>query len=62
MPGKSRVHFVLSLVFCAGALLVSGCVSPTGTYPNPNGPRNGNGVLVDPQTGIVLPGESEGGV
>jgi hypothetical protein len=41
--------------------LLAGCVSAPGTYPDPNGPRNGMGLLVDPQTGVVLPGQSQGG-
>jgi hypothetical protein len=42
------------------ALLVS-CVSPPGSYPDPNGPRNGAGFLVDPQSGVTLPGTGDSG-
>lgn len=47
----------------ASVVLLAGCgiVSPPGTYPDPNGPRNGMGLLVDPRTGVVLPGQPEGG-
>jgi hypothetical protein len=47
----------------ASVVLLAGCgiVSRPGTYPDPNGPRNGMGLLVDPLTGVVLPGQPEGG-
>ena len=46
------------LITLAAALLLGGCgiVSKPGTYPDPNGPRNAKGALVDPKTGILLPG------
>jgi hypothetical protein len=48
---------------CAAMVLLAGCgiVSRPGTYPNPSGPLDGNGLRVDPQTGVVLPGQSESG-
>ena len=42
------------------ALLV-GCVAPRGSYPDPNGPRNTAGFLVDPKSGIPLPGTGDSG-
>ena len=47
------------LVLGATALLLSGCISPPGTYPDPTGPRDPKGRLVDPRTGIPLPGQGE---
>jgi hypothetical protein len=61
MARESRFHRLALLALGAIALLLTGCVSPPGTYPDPNGPRNGDGLLVDPQTGLVLPGQSEVG-
>jgi hypothetical protein len=43
----------------ATALLLAGCISPPGTYPDPTGPRDPKGRLVDPRTGIPLPGQGE---
>ena len=47
----------------AALLFLNACGlgSPPGTYPDPNGPRNGDGFLVDPKTGVTLPGQPEGG-
>jgi hypothetical protein len=61
MAGKSTFHGAAALALCATALLLAGCVSAPGTYPDPNGPRNGDGLLVDPQTGVVLPGQPDVG-
>jgi hypothetical protein len=44
------------------ALLVAGCASPPGTYPDYNGPRNGDGFLIDPRTGLELPGQADPGL
>jgi hypothetical protein len=41
------------------AALLTGCISPPGTYPDPNGPRDPKGRLVDPHTGIPFPGQGE---
>jgi hypothetical protein len=48
------------LVLGLTALLVAGCSAP-GTYPAENGPRNGAGFLVDPRTGMELPGQGNPG-
>ena len=47
----------------ATIVLLAGCsiVSQPGTYPDPNGPRDGMGALIDPRTGVVLPGQPQGG-
>jgi hypothetical protein len=44
------------------ALLLAGCTSPPGTYPDYNGPRNGDGFLIDPHTGLELPGQADPGI
>jgi hypothetical protein len=54
-------HKMALLILGATALLLCGCVSAPGTYPDPNGPRDGDGFLVDPHTGIELPGQPDGG-
>jgi hypothetical protein len=61
MARASIFHRILLSALGAGILLLSGCSAP-GTYPDPNGPRNGDGLLVDPRTGITLPGQSDGGI
>lgn len=61
MVRQPRFYRAALLALAAGALLLAGCASPPGTYPDPNGPRDGDGLLVDPQTGIVLPGQSDVG-
>ena len=48
------------LVLGLTALLVAGCSAP-GAYPDYHGPRNGDGVLVDPRTGLELPGQADPG-
>ncbi len=53
------------IAFCAALPWLVGCAAPTvtaGAYPDPQGPRNGVGALVDPRTGIALPGQNQGGV
>jgi hypothetical protein len=56
----AQIAFLLG----AGVLLLGGCgiVSKPGTYPDPNGPRNAKGALVDPKTGILLPGLCDDGI
>jgi hypothetical protein len=49
------------LVMGLTALLLAGCVWGPGTYPDYNGPRNGDGFLVDPLTGLELPGQADPG-
>jgi hypothetical protein len=51
---------VLALVLTA--LLAAGCASPPGTYPDYNGPRNGDGFLIDPRSGLELPGQADPGL
>ena len=51
---------LLSMVGMVG-LLLAGCGPPPGPRPDPNGPRSGTGFLVDPQTGITLPGQPDNG-
>jgi hypothetical protein len=50
------------LALCLTALLLAGCASPPGTYPDYNGPRNGDGILTDPHTGLELPGQGDPGI
>ena len=40
---------------------LAGCASPPGSYPDPNGPRNAAGFLVDPHSGLSLPGTGDSG-
>jgi hypothetical protein len=61
MVRETRFHRAAQLALASSVLFLAGCVSPPGTYPDPNGPRDGDGLLVDPQTGIVLPGQSDTG-
>jgi hypothetical protein len=61
MATELTFHRILLSALGASLLLLSGCVSAPGTYPDPNGPRNGEGLLVDPQTGVALPGQSDQG-
>jgi hypothetical protein len=62
MSVKFTLQGAILAMLGATALLLAGCiVSAPGTYPDPNGPRNSMGMLIDPQTGVVLPGQSEGG-
>jgi len=51
---------VLALVLTA--LLAAGCASPPGTYPDYNGPRNGDGFPIDPRSGLELPGQADPGL
>jgi hypothetical protein len=63
MSGRVRRDGTTLLIFLAAALLLAGCiVSAPGTYPDPNGPRDSKGRLVDPKTGIPLPGQGEDGI
>jgi hypothetical protein len=57
----ARCRLLIKAAFCAALVLLAGCgvVSRAGSYPDPNGPRNGDGRLVDPRTGITLPGQSD---
>jgi hypothetical protein len=59
---KSKVRRASSLAVGVAARFPFGYVSPPGSYPDFNGLRNGDCVLVNPQTGVVLSGESEGGI
>ena len=58
----TRKRTIVSTLGATG-LLLAGCsiISAPGTYPDPNGPRNAKGHLVDPQTGILLPGQRDDG-
>jgi hypothetical protein len=58
MARKSMLYRVTML---ATILLLAGCASPNGTYSNQYGPRNGDAMLVDPHTGVALPGQSDPG-
>jgi len=51
-----------AVILGATAFLLAGCISAPGTYPDPNGPRDPKGRLVDPHTGIPFPGQGEDGV
>jgi hypothetical protein len=59
----ARLRFAGMATLCVALFFLAGCAatSRVGTYPNPNGPRNGDGALVDPKTGVTLPGQAEGG-
>jgi hypothetical protein len=61
MAGESRLGATAAGLLVLTGLLLSGCVSPRGTYPDPNGPRSGTGFLVDPHTGLTLPGQPDSG-
>jgi hypothetical protein len=56
LPSTALVALVLT------ALLAAGCAAPPGTYPDYDGPRNGDGFLIDPQTGLELPGQADPGL
>jgi hypothetical protein len=58
MARKSTLYRVTMLMT---ALLLAGCASSHGTYFNQFGPRNGEAMLVEPQTGVALPGQSDPG-
>ena len=47
-----------ALAMCTAASLVSGCTKPTDATVNPG--RDTQGQVVDPKTGIVLPGQGGG--
>ena len=57
----ARKSTLCRVTMLATILLLAGCASPHGTYSNPYGPRNGDAMLVDPYTGVVLPGQSDPG-
>jgi hypothetical protein len=59
---KAKSNWMAVLALGMAAFVLGGCVSPPGTYPDQNGPRNGDGVLVDPHTGVTLPGQYDGGI
>jgi hypothetical protein len=61
MAVKFTLQGAILAMLGATVLLLAGCISAPGTYPDPNGPRNSMGMLIDPQTGVVMPGQSEGG-
>jgi hypothetical protein len=56
LPSTALLALVLT------ALLAAGCAAPPGTYPDYNGPRNGGGFLIDPRTGLELPGQADPGL
>jgi hypothetical protein len=64
MTGRVRCTATIVLMLSASALLLGGCgiVSKPGTYPDPTGPRNAKGALVDPKTGLLLPGFCDDGI
>ena len=57
MLNDSALRLAILTMLGASALLLTACAS--GPRPDQNGPRNGNGQLVDPRTGISLPGQPE---
>jgi hypothetical protein len=61
MVNEFKRRRVAASLLGLSAILLAGCVSPPGTYPDPSGPRNGDGFLVDPRTGVTLPGQPEAG-
>jgi hypothetical protein len=63
MAGDAKRKTIVALLLGATALLLTGCIiSAPGTYPDPKGPRDAKGFLVDPQTGIELPGTGCDGI
>jgi hypothetical protein len=59
MTGRALRRATMMIMLGATAFLVAGCISEPGTYPDPTGPRDPKGRLVDPRTGIPLPGQGE---
>ena len=59
MTSRASRSSTIAVMLGALALLLAGCISAPGTYPDPNGPRDPKGRLVDPKTGIPLPGQGE---
>ena len=57
MRSRSAAWVSILGILGLSALLLAACAP--GPPPDPNGPRNGKGQLVDPQTGISLPGQPE---
>jgi hypothetical protein len=60
MEQKFTVRALARWALGAIASLLASCAVP-GSYPDPTGPRDGAGMLVDPRTGIELPGTAGGG-
>lgn len=59
---STSLHGAAVLALALAAILLAGCVSAPGSYPDYNGPRNGDGFLIDPQTGLELPGQADPGL
>jgi len=61
---KALSRFACMAGLCTALTVLSGCgiVSRPGTYVDRSGPRDGDGLLVDPQTGVPLPGQSDSGI
>ena len=57
LPSHFKRRSVLVLALCTATLLLAGCY--TGPGYDPYGPRNSEGLLVDPRTGITLPGQDD---
>jgi hypothetical protein len=57
---RRRVGWTLALTIAAVGL--ARCSEPTGPLWGPNSPRNSAGEVIDPQTGVVIPGYPSGGV
>ena len=57
MANRSNSSPLIVLALGAAALLLASCY--TGPAPDPYGPRSGDGLLVDPRTGIMLPGQDD---
>lgn len=55
LPLAARLALALAL------LALASCAVAVRTGPYPEGPRDGAGMLVDPRTGIELPGQWNGG-
>jgi len=61
MARKPRLGAAFPWLLGVAGVVLAGCVSAPGTYPDPNGPRGGTGFLVDPNTGLTLPGQPDAG-
>jgi hypothetical protein len=61
---RGSVKRAATVALCVATLLCAGCslISPPGSYPSADGPRNGDGFLVDPHTGVELPGQADPGI
>jgi hypothetical protein len=62
MSGAGKRNRIIVFMLGATAFLLGGCISAPGTYPDPKGPRDAKGHLVDPRTGILLPGQGDDGI